>query len=416
LISNIVTNTGPEAIHLHESDNNVIENNTLSLNEFSLHLWGSTGNILQDNNLFQNKFGVKLWFSGNNTLRENNMTGNWWNFAVFGNSIQNYVNDVSTSNTVNNKPICYVVNCHGETVPSNVGYVAVINSTGIVVKNLQLTENYQGLLIAYSNFTFIQNVTLMNNWLGLALIGSLNNTVTFCTFNDNLYHVFMDNSFGNIIYNNNFLGSVCPVDSRNSANIWDNGYPEGGNFWQFYNGLDFYHGINQNEIGGDGLVDTPYLVDSDNIDRFPLAGRIAFYEAGTWYNKTYYFSILSNVTIASLFFDSNEGPFIKLSVSIQNGLIGFCRVAIPNDVLWVENGKWKVEAGNESITFQSYADEDCNYVYLTFDWSSGTILIQGSEAISERLSFMMLLIVLTASVFHVILIRKHRVAVVQSLK
>lgn len=408
LTSNTVTNTGPEAIHLHDSDNNIIENNTLSLNEFSLHLWGSTRNILLNNTLFRNKFGMKLWFSGNNTLRENNMTGNWWNFAIFGNSIQNYVNDVSTSNTVNNKPIYYVVNCHGGTVPSNVGYVAVINSTQIIMENLQLTENYQGLLIAYSNFTFIQNVTLMNNWLGLALIVSLNNTVKFCTFKDNLYHVFMDNSFGNIIYNNNFLGNVCKVDSHNSANIWDNGYPEGGNFWQFYTGLDFYHGINQNEIGGDGLGDTPYSVASDNIDHYPLVGHIILHEAGTWYNKTYYFSIISNVTITSLFFDSSAGPFVKLNFSLQYSNTGFCRLAIPNDLLWVKNGEWRVEIDNQSTAYQSYANENCNYVYLIFDRPSGIILIQGSGVIPERFPLVILLIIVITSAFHFFLARKYR--------
>lgn len=416
LTSNTVTNTGPEAIHLHDSNDNIVENNTLSLNEFSLHLWGSTGNILRNNNFFKNKFGVKLWFSGNNTLKENNMTGNWWNFATFGSSIQNYVNDVSTSNSVNNKPIYYIVNRHAETVPLNVGYVAVINSTGIEVKNLQLTENYEGLLIAYSSFTLIQNVTLMDNWLGIALIGSLNSTMKICTFKDNLYHVFADNSVGNVIYNNNFLGNVCRVDSHNSANIWDNGYPEGGNFWELHNAPDFYHGIEQDEIGGDGLVDTPYSVATGNIDHYPLAGRITFYEAGTWHNKTFHFGIISNVTITSFVFDSNEGPFIKFNVSVQNGHTGFCRLAIPNDVLWVENGKWRVEIDNQPATFLGYDDEHFSYVYLTFDWSAGTILIQGSGVIPERLSLIILLIIVAASAFCVLFVKKHRATIVQSLK
>jgi len=53
-------------------------------------------------------------------------------------------------------------------------------------------------------------------------------------------------------------------------NIWDDGYPVGGNFWSDYNGTDIYHGSYQNETGSDGIGDTAYFIDTYNPDHYPL--------------------------------------------------------------------------------------------------------------------------------------------------
>ena len=50
-----------------------------------------------------------------------------------------------------------------------------------------------------------------------------------------------------------------------SANVWDDGYPSGGNYWSSYNGTDVLRGTYQNETGSDGIGDMPY-----GQDRYPL--------------------------------------------------------------------------------------------------------------------------------------------------
>jgi hypothetical protein len=55
-----------------------------------------------------------------------------------------------------------------------------------------------------------------------------------------------------------------------SVNRWDNSYPSGGNYWSDYTGFDLYSGPYQNETGSDGIGDTPYVIDADNQDNYPL--------------------------------------------------------------------------------------------------------------------------------------------------
>jgi hypothetical protein len=85
-------------------------------------------------------------------------------------------------------------------------------------------------------------------------------------------HVSFSISTRNTIYHNNFVNNTIQVDdvSPEYSSIWDNGYPSGGNYWSNYNGVDLHTGTYQNIIGSDGIGDTPYAIDVNNTDHYPL--------------------------------------------------------------------------------------------------------------------------------------------------
>jgi hypothetical protein len=77
----------------------------------------------------------------------------------------------------------------------------------------------------------------------------------------------------NTIYHNNFVNNGFAFHNFNSLNVYDNGYPSGGNYWSDYS--TSYHNIK--EIDGSGIGNVSYVMhnwywesNSTNIDRYPL--------------------------------------------------------------------------------------------------------------------------------------------------
>jgi parallel beta-helix repeat protein len=102
------------------------------------------------------------------------------------------------------------------------------------------------------------------------LDSSSNNSIVGNSFTQSLVGIELVSSSDNKLYHNNFLGDITKVAIINSTNIWDDGYPTGGNYWSGYSGVDYYSGPYQNETYGDGIGDTPYAIGTNNTDHYPL--------------------------------------------------------------------------------------------------------------------------------------------------
>lgn len=117
----------------------------------------------------------------------------------------------------------------------------------------------------------IQNMKIKAFWEGVWLESSSNNSVIRNNIANNNYGVLLDFSSGNRIFHNNFANNTVQAYTHgSSANMWDDGYPSGGNYWSDYEGPDLYEGLYQNEIGSDGIGDAPYAINEDNTDHYPL--------------------------------------------------------------------------------------------------------------------------------------------------
>ena len=74
------------------------------------------------------------------------------------------------------------------------------------------------------------------------------------------------------------MNNTAQVYSYNSANVWDDGYPSGGNYWSNYAGVDVKRGPYKNETGSDGIGDTSNVIEVNNTDRYPLMAQYAIPE------------------------------------------------------------------------------------------------------------------------------------------
>ncbi len=110
---------------------------------------------------------------------------------------------------------------------------------------------------------------------GIFSVGTLYATITRNLINSNWLGInlakqyYMGNGGVNV-YGNVFLNNTASETGLNT-NLWDAGYPAGGNFWSSYRGTDLYSGPLQDQPGSDGIGDTPFILSYGPAqDRYPL--------------------------------------------------------------------------------------------------------------------------------------------------
>ena len=274
VISNNFTDNG-RAITVQ--GNMEIQNNTFVGNLQAI-LCYSGANTIMGNTFTGNGQGVILQSTGN-VLKNNRFDGNNDSLPING---ANFDNDIDPSNTLSGKPMCYWVNQHNQTVSSDAGFVALVNCSGITVQGLTLTNQPQGILLAFTTDANVTGNLIANNTNGIYLYASSNNYFIGNNVTGNYYAVYISGgtvaflggpmsytpSSGNIFHHNNFVGNnqtlydlagVYAVGSPPSENIWDDGAE--GNYWSNYTGAD---------ANGDGIGDSVFIVYARNTDNHPL--------------------------------------------------------------------------------------------------------------------------------------------------
>jgi parallel beta-helix repeat protein len=217
--------------------------------------------------------GIKLFQTSSSILENNTMSGNKYNLEVDGYLFSHFDHTIGTDNKVDAKPVYYWVNEENKDIPGDAGYVGVVGGRNIKVQKIHLSNNGQGVLFAFTEDSEIGNVTVSANDKGIHLVNSNDNTVSrnVCSSN-NKGIVLNGSSENNLICHNNFIDNETQAEEAQNSNMWDNGYPCGGNYWSDYEGIDVCSGPYQNEPGSDGIGDTPYEITGyyEAEDNYPL--------------------------------------------------------------------------------------------------------------------------------------------------
>ena len=171
IIDNDVCFNGDHGIELDwNSFNGTLINNNASFNDGIGICIHCDNNTLTNNTALNNGEGIFLDDVKNCILRDNNINNNIYNFNVKGGG----VHDIDTSNTINGKPIYYLIDQENIVIDSswNAGYIGVVDSNGITVRDLTMTGNGQGIIFYEVEDSRIENVNVMDNIYGICLIGS----------------------------------------------------------------------------------------------------------------------------------------------------------------------------------------------------------------------------------------------------
>jgi len=145
--------------------------------------------------------------------------------------------------------------------------------SNVTIRNTIIEAFDYGIYLFSSSNVRVVGSILVSNYYGIWLFSSSSNQITGNKMVTNVIGIGLSlSSDSNNIFHNSFrennAQAVC--DSESISNVWDDGYPAGGNYWSDYNGSDYNRGSSQNVAGSDGIGDTPYTIDDNNADHYPL--------------------------------------------------------------------------------------------------------------------------------------------------
>lgn len=198
---------------------NIIFGNTLTGNMLAINLNGDDchiyGNKINDNEIAISSGGRNVIYGNTMTDNDNGIQGTCRYSPIFGNNITNTSSDAISLSYSNNNTIS-----HNTIANSGRAAIRFIHCWDNDISENNIVENGRGL-----DFFFDSTA-----------------------------------SYNNTIVSNNFVNNGVQVLNGNvSVNFWDNDV--NGNYWSDYTGID---------SNSDGIGDTPYVIDANNKDRYPL--------------------------------------------------------------------------------------------------------------------------------------------------
>ena len=190
-----------------------------------------------------NRGGVIFWYSNNNIISANNITNNDGDGVYLGYSSYN---SISTNNITNHDRGIWLL----ETSNNNIFSGNTITNNFYYGIRIQSSSNYNS--ISANNIT-------NNDGDGVYLFRCNNNTISGNNITNNGKGVHLNaRENTNEFYLNNFVNNTIQVEHYGVA-TWNK--VSKGNYW------DDYTGVDDNQ---DGIGDTPYIIDENNQDSYPL--------------------------------------------------------------------------------------------------------------------------------------------------
>jgi hypothetical protein len=189
--------------------------------------------------------------------------------------------------------VVYSVDSQGNTISaSNAGGISLNQVQNVTVKNLIIRNCQTGLVLDRAIKCVVTNNTILGTYVpipqlqvtgGIVIwegssniiignrlisnyvainIGGTQNTITQNLIETNSYGIANWNSVvrNNTFFLNSFINNTAQaIMDKRSIDSWDK--DNKGNYWSNYNGMD---------VNGDGVGDTPYIIDMNNQDNYPL--------------------------------------------------------------------------------------------------------------------------------------------------
>ena len=264
-------------------DNSNISNNILMSNYFGIKLDYSSNNTLSGNKAFNNRLGIVLAHSNDNILKRNNASDNSYGINVAGLSSNNIlVENIASSNNgyglgrgdgigINSWGNNNTLSGNTANLNNDSG-IFLRSSTNILSEN-SVSKNDQGIYMESSDSNTVNSNNVANNNIGVYLWNSITNNI-----NNNYF-----NNTNNYIQEGIIFGNTWNTTKTPGINIIG-ALSLGGNFWAYPNGTGFSQTCINTD--GDGICDSPNILDANNIDYLPLTSINTILPAIRYINGT----------------------------------------------------------------------------------------------------------------------------------
>ncbi|UCG70595.1 MAG: right-handed parallel beta-helix repeat-containing protein, partial [Thermoplasmata archaeon] len=305
---------------------NNISYNNIHDNSFDGIEISGTNHTITHNYFSRNMLGITIQYSGNSRIINNDFLNNTDGIFLY----ESYDHYITNNN--------FSGNIHG---------IDFHHSTTNQVLNNTFFKNLLGIYLSSdSNYNIINgNEILSNSNSGIYIYWYChNNTITNNNISWNFdYGIYLNRSKDNLIYHNNIIGNGNQsYDDSVDGNRWNESYPFGGNYWSDYVGTDDFKGPAQNITGSDGFGDTPYIIDGDSQDHYPLMKAIEMVEPKIYLisplnnsiirpgTSIYFWIYDENLDFVIAFVDGNPGQLLlpPYEISTDNWLDGMHNVSI----------------------------------------------------------------------------------------
>ena len=280
-VQNLRLENNEQGVLLAGTTDSTINGCNITGNNAGFTLLQSTNNTFTDNDIVKNIYGV-TFFSSDNTFTHNRFKDNEREQANFQDG---YLNTIDFSNTVNGTPLYYAVNQQDKTVPAEAGYVFLVNCARMIVQNLTVKNQMQGLSLISTFDSLVINCEVIDNQYGICLKNSANNKIVKNRFTANsgnsVYLSFSDNNLvsenqisngyvglgvenctGNIFSRNAITCNYTGVEFSGSSNnqLLENRIEGNGRA-----GITLSYLSNNNLIAGNNVADNRFVtVDLNN--------------------------------------------------------------------------------------------------------------------------------------------------------
>ena len=283
IVNNNCSNNNNKGILSWNCNTSIISGNIVKNNyDYGIALSGSSNNTISGNTISNTYSGIAMqgWLSDQIKGFNNIFTGNLMyecGFRILGNLEILLSTEIDTTNLVNGKPVYYCTNQVNlrSTDFSNAGQLILVNCSGSLISNLNISYTTIGISLHYCNNSIVSGNTVNNNtYYGIFLENSNNNYISGNAANTNNCSGLMiwgsnNNTIsGNIANYNYYYGGLCLINCNNNT-VSENTANNIKRFHGIYferskNNIVSGNIVNNNNWSGICLVDCSYTTLSGN--------------------------------------------------------------------------------------------------------------------------------------------------------